>query len=141
MASYIDQTPTFHPYVQQLPVDAMIQVGLQKQKQYDEGYQRIQSSIDKVAGLSVMRDVDKQYLQSKMNQLATNLRMVSMGDFSNYQLVNSVGGMVNQVGKDKYIQSAVTSTARIQKELSNIEKLRGEGKSDKNNESYFMRKY
>lgn len=140
MASYLDSTPQFKPYVQQLPVQAMVEVGMQKQHQYDEGYQRIQSQIDKVAGLSVMRDVDKQYLQSKMNELGNNLRMVSMGDFSNYQLVNSVGGMVNQVGKDKYIQSAVMSTARIQKELSNMEKLRNEGKSDKNNEAYFHEK-
>ena len=68
MASYSDTPLTaasFRPYVQQLPIDAMTRVGMTKQAQYDEGVQRIQSQIDKVAGLSLMRDVDKQYLQSK----------------------------------------------------------------------------
>lgn len=143
MASYTDTPLTansFRPYVQQMPVEAMTQVGMQKQHQYDEGYQRIQNQIDKVAGLSVMRDVDKIYLKSKMNELGNNLRMVSMGDFSNYQLVNSVGGMVNQVGSDPYIQSAVSSTARIHNELNSMDTLRKAGKSDKNNEAYFYDK-
>ena len=144
MASYTDTPLTansFRPYVQQLPVEAMVSVGTQKQHQYDEGYQRIQSQIDKVAGLSILRPNDREYLQSKMNELGNNLRMVSMGDFSNYQLVNQVGGMVNQVGRDPFIQTAVISTAKIQKELSTIETLRKEGKSDKNNEAYFHEKF
>jgi len=143
MGSYTDTPLTansFRPYVQQIPVEAETSVGLQKQRQYDEGYQRIQSQIDKVAGLSIIKDVDKQYLQSKMNELGNNLRMVSMGDFSNYQLVNSVGGMVNQVGKDPFIQAAVMSTANINKGNSDIETARKAGKSDKNNEAYYYEK-
>ena len=143
MASYTDTPLTansFRPYVQQIPVEAETQVGMTLQGRYDQGYQRIQSQIDKVAGLSVMRDVDKTYLKSKMNELGNNLRMVSMGDFSNYQLVNSVGGMVNQVGNDPYVQTAVTSTARIQKELSTMDAAQKAGKSDKNNEAYFYDK-
>ena len=131
MASYTDSplnAGSFRPYVQQMPVEAMTQVGMQKQHQYDEGYQRIQNQIDKVAGLSVMKDVDKTYLKSKMNELGNNLRMVSMGDFSNYQLVNSVGGMMNQVGSDPKIQNAVMSTANIQSQGKIISdaKLKGE---------------
>ena len=122
MASWTDtQPPQFSPYIQQIPVEAETQVGQTKQAQYDQGYQRIQSQIDKVAGLSVMRDVDKDYLQSKMNELGNNLKMVSMGDFSNYQLVNSVGGMVNQVGNDEKIQNAVTSTAHYQQQAQQIQ--------------------
>ena len=124
MASYTDSplnAGSFHPYVQQIPVEAETAVGTTLQNRYDQGYQRIQSQIDKVAGLSVMKDVDKTYLKSKMNELGNNLRMVSMGDFSNYQLVNSVGGMVNQVGSDKNIQNAVMSTAWHQKQTQQIQ--------------------
>ena len=140
MASYIDTVPTFHPYVQQLPVEAMTSVGLEKQRRYDEGYQRIQSTIDKVAGLSVMRDVDKNYLHSKMNELGNNLRMVSMGDFSNYQLVNSVGGMVNQVGNDGKIQNAVISTANIQTQQKAINDAKTKGEWGPENEYEYNKK-
>jgi hypothetical protein len=97
MASFTDQISKFNPYVQQLPIEAMVQVGMEKQKRYDEGIQKIQTNIDNIAGLDVIRDVDKLYLQSKLNQLGSNLNNIAAGDFSNVQLVNSVGGMANQI--------------------------------------------
>jgi hypothetical protein len=141
MASFTDTTiPKFNPYIQQLPVEAMVSVGMDKQRRYDAGYQRIQSQIDQVAGMSVLRPVDKQYMQSKLNELGNNLKGVAAADFSNFQLVNSVGGMVGQIAKDRYIQNAVSSTAKIRKEQSLIEEYRKKGKSDKNNEDYFNEK-
>ena len=107
MASYTDQIPKFNPYIQQLPIEAMVQVGMEKQRRYDEGLQKIQTNIDNIAGLDVVRDVDKKYLQSKLNDLGSKLKTVAAGDFSNYQLVNSVGGMAKQIGKDATIQNAV----------------------------------
>lgn len=134
MASFIDKIPQFNPYVQQLPVEAMVQVGMEKQKRYDEGIQRIQTQIDNVAGLPIIRDVDKQHLQSKINELGSKLKSVASADFSNYQLVNSVGSMANQIEKDPYIQSAVSSTARYRKGLEEMEKARSEGKSSPSND-------
>ena len=140
MASYTDKIPQFNPYVAQLPVDAMVQVGMYKQKQYDEGIQKIQTNIDNVAGLDVIRDVDKIYLQSKLNQLGNDLRTVSAGDFSNFQLVNSVNGMTNQIAKDKNVQTAVSSTAWARKEQSSMEDDRKAGKLTPDNEYHFNSK-
>jgi len=122
MASFTDQTPQFNPYVQQLPVEAMVKVGMEKQQRYDQGVQKIQASIDNVAGLDVYKDSDKQYLQSQLNQLGSKLKTVAAGDFSNYQLVNSVGGMATQIGKDENIQNAVGSTAWYRKERARLDK-------------------
>lgn len=142
MASFTDkQIPTFNPYVQQLPVQAMVEVGMQKQKQYDEGVQKIQTQINNVAGLDFYKDVDKTYLQSKLNALGNNLRGVAGGDFSNSQLVTSVGGMVSQIGKDSFIQNGVSSTAKLRKQLTEMDRYKKEGKSDKNNEQFFYEKF
>ena len=65
MASFTDQISQFNPYIPQLPVDAMVKVGMQKQAQYDQGVQKIQGYVDNIAGMDVIRDVDKQLLQSK----------------------------------------------------------------------------
>ena len=57
MASFTDNPQllaNFNPYVQQLPVDAMREVGMYKQGKYDEGVQKIQTSIDNVAGLDII---------------------------------------------------------------------------------------
>lgn len=133
MSSYTDAISTFNPYVAQLPVELMAQVGMQKQAQYDAGIQKIQTKIDNVAGLDIMKDVDKTYLKSKLNQLGSDLTKVAAADFSNAQLVNSVGGMASQIGKDASIQSAVGSTAWYRKQAAEMEKARSEGKSSEAN--------
>lgn len=139
MASFTDQTPQFNPYIQQLPVEAMVAVGMEKQKRYDEGVQKIQQSIYNVAGLKVLRPQDKDYLQSQLNTLGSNLKTVAAGDFSNYQLVNSVSGMTNQIVKDPIIQNAVASTERYKKQVAAGEAFRKEGKSSANRDWDFTR--
>lgn len=138
MASFTDIIPQFNPYVQQLPVEAMVQVGMEKQKRYDEGIQKIQSQIDTVAGLDISKPLHKMYLQSKLNELGNNLKTVAAGDFSNFQLVNSVGGMVNQIIKDPTIQNAVLSTQRIKNQDAILDKAKQEGKSSVQNEDYYL---
>ena len=137
MASWTDVIPQFKPYVEQLPVEAMVKVGMQKQAQYEEGVKKIQAQIDSVSGLDIIKDVDKNYLQSKLDELGSGVRGLAAADFSNFQLVNSVSGMTKQITKDKNVQNAVSSTAHYRKEIQNIDSARKKGKSDKNNEDYF----
>lgn len=137
MGSFTDSIPQFTPYVQQLPVEAMVAVGMEKQKRYDEGVQKIQQSVDKIAGLDVATDADKAYLQSKLNQLGNDLTFVAAGDFSNYQLVNSVDGMAKQIAYDPNIQTAVSSTAYLRKQQQRKQKAIEEGKSSPENEWWF----
>lgn len=138
MASYTDIIPQFTPYVSETPVQALIEVGMEKQRRYDEGIQKIQTSIDNVAGLEIMKDISKQYLQSKLNELGSRLKTVAAGDFSNFQLVNSVSGMATQLVKDPVIQNAVASTQLIKKGQAAMEAARKEGKSSVNREYDFM---
>lgn len=138
MASWTDTNPvTFNPYIQQQPVEALTMVGIEKQRRYDEGVQRIQSSVDRIAGLDIARDVDKQYLQNKLTDLGDKLKFVAAGDFSDYQLVNAVTGMTSKVGKDENIQNAVISTARYRNEVQRMETDREEGILDPSNEFFF----
>ena len=137
MASYTDNIPKFNPYVKQLPVEAMLKVGMYKQQKYEEGIQKIQTNIDNIAGLDVFNDVDKSYLQSKLNQLGNDLTTVAAGDFSNFQLVNSTTGMVSQIARDPNVQNAVSSTANLRKQQSRKEKAIQEGKSSPENEWWF----
>ncbi len=136
-ANVLDKLTSFNPYIQQLPVNQMVEVGLKKQQQYDEGIQKIQTNIDNIAGLDVIRDVDKAYLQTKINELGNNLKIVGAGDFSDFQLVNSVNGMTSQIAKDSNVQNAVSSTAKLRKEQQRKEKAIQEGKSSPDNEWFF----
>ena len=140
MASFTDAIPQFNPYIQQLPVEAMVTVGMEKQQRYDQGVQRIQSQIDQVAGLEIYRSEDKQVLQSKLNELGTKLKTVAAGDFSNYQLVNSVAGMAGTVMKDPTILAAVQSTQNIKNNEKLMEEARQKGELTPDNELYYTKK-
>lgn len=137
MASYTDSIPTFNPYVQTIPVDEMIKVGMYKQQKYDEGIQKIQTNIDNIAGLDVVRDVDKAYLQSKLNQLGNNLTSVAGGDFSNFQLVNSVNGMTNQIAKDPNVLNAIASAKTYRKGLEDMAAANKDGKGSASHDWLF----
>lgn len=139
-SAVLDKLTTFKPYVQELPIDAMVKVGMYKQEQYNQGIQKIQTAIDNIAGLDIAKDSDKAYLQSKVNELGNNLKFVAAGDFSDFQLVNSVNGMTNQLVKDPNVQNAVTATAKLRKEQAFMEEQRKAGKSSPANEWDFNSK-
>lgn len=133
MASWTDKTPIFNEYVAQQPVEAMARVGMAKQAQYEQGYQKIQESIDKVAGLEIVRDVDKNYLQGKLDSLGTKLLGVAGGDFSNFQLTNSVAGMAGEIVDDENIQNAVISTKRYKDQSAIVAEAQKKGEATPDN--------
>ena len=137
MASYTDIAPQFTPYINQLNTDAEVQVGMYKQQLYDQGVQKIQSQIDKTAGVDLFRPVDKNLLQSKLGELNSNLRTVAAGDFSNQQLVNSVGGMATSVLKDPQLQTGIASTQRVRQGISDKTAANKSGKGAVENDWYF----
>ena len=140
MASYKDPANLkFNPYVRTLPVEAMAKVGQYKQERYDQGVQKIQQSIDNIAGLEIAKPEDKEYLQSKLNALGSQLTNVAGGDFSNFALVNSVNGMTNQIAKDPGVINAVSNTAKYKKDIAAKEKLELEGKWAPSNEAAFQK--
>ena len=134
MASFTDAISQFNPYVSQLPIDAMVKVGMYKQQKYDEGVQKIQGYIDSIAGLDVVKPLQKQYLQSKLDELGSKLKTVAAGDFSNFQLVNSVGGMSTQIVKDPIVNNAVMSTQKVRKGQQDKEAAIKSGKSSPEND-------
>lgn len=139
MASYLDKAPVFNPYVAQQPVKAMVEVGMQKQQQYDQGIEKIQNNINNIAGMDLARDVDKSYLKTKLNTLSSNLRTVAAGDFSNAQLTNSVMGMTNTIAKDENIQNAMYSTKAYRKGIEDMNAANKAGKGGPSNDWLFQR--
>ena len=100
MASFTDQISQFNPYIQELPVEAMAQVGMAKQAQYNQGVQKVQNYVDRVAGLEIAKPQHKQYLQSKLDELGSRLKIVAAGDFSNQlSSLTLLGGMATQLIK------------------------------------------
>jgi hypothetical protein len=118
-------------------IQEMSAVAQEKQAKYDQGVQKIQGYIDNIAGINVMHDSDKAHIQSALDKLGNNLKVVAAGDFSNQQLVNSVGGMATNIIKDPVVQNAMYSTANIQKQMQLIQDDEQKGISNPYNTAEF----
>jgi hypothetical protein len=139
MASYTDSLVAFNPYVQEIPVDDFVRVGLYKQQQYDQGVQKVQSYIESVAGIEVVKAEHKDYLAKRVNQLEGEVSKIASEDFSNQQLVNSVGTLTSKIAADPIINNAQLSTQRYKQGVSAMKKAQGEGKSAASNDWYFQK--
>lgn len=127
MASFTDELVQFNPYVSQIP-ESYHQVGLMKQARYEEGVQRVQGFIDSVAGLEVMKEGHRDYINHRVTDLTTNLnRLASNTDFSNQSFINQIGGYASKIASDPIVQNAVASTLKHKKNLQYIEDERKKG--------------
>lgn len=121
MANFLEQQPRrYNDYVG-MPTDTYAAVGLYKQGMYEQGIQQIQTALSTVAGLEVSRDVDKKYLESKVNEVTSKVNNIAGGDWSNKNLVSKATGIASTVAKDQYVQDAVYSSASL-KQLEESQK-------------------
>lgn len=139
MASFTDAISQFNPYVQELPVELMMAVGMKRQAQYDAGVEKVQQYVNNVAGLDVT-DKHKPYLTSKLNELGNNLKTFSSADFSNQQIVNTVGGMTTQLVKDPIIEAGVYSAQKIRKAYAEMDEAQKKNMLNPSNEFNFTKR-
>lgn len=110
-----------------MPVDTYAAVGMYKQGMYEQGIQQIQTALSTVAGLEIARDVDKNYLNSKVSEVTSKINNIGGGDWSNKNLVSKATGIATTVAKDQYVQDAVYSTAEYKNRLETLKKVREKG--------------
>lgn len=128
MASYTDQILTFNPYIKQVD-DTYATVGMMKQEQYNQGVQKIQSYVDSVNGIQVARNIDKQYIDKKLNNLTSAINSQLAGaDFSNQALVAQVGGHASSIANDERVRNAVSSTMKMKSDVDAMNTAKKEGK-------------
>lgn len=136
MASFTDTPHGFSPYIKTLPTESYYTVGTIKQKEFDEGLQRVQGAIDNIASLPVARDVDKQYVKSALDSLKEGLQTSAVADFSNTQLINQVGAAASKIQGDPIIQKSIASAMRVKKGITELDEAKKAGKSSPQNEYY-----
>lgn len=138
MASYLDQPYQFAPFVQTVPVESMVKVGMMRQQQYDAGVEKVRQYAETLSGLNVSNHPGIiQYLNKSMENLKSELKPLAGADFSDQQLVNSVGALARQIYKDPIIQNGVRSAARIKENYELMDQSIKDGKSSPDNEADF----
>lgn len=135
MANFTDrQLLQFTPYISQIPIDTYAAVGLQKQAEYRAGVDKVQTYLDSVAGLNVVRPQDKEYINNKLAALTTQVNSIASSDWSNQAIVKQVGAMAGAIYNDGKVQSAIAGTKRYLKDEQDIEQAKKDGKWAPENE-------
>lgn len=136
MASFLSQPQQFTQYQDPYSLELYGQIGSAKQQQYDQNVQKVQGYIDNIAGLELVKDVDKAYVQNKLGELRNNLSNLVSQDFAQAEVVNQAGGYATQIYNDPNIQNAVQSTQNIKKYQASKALAKKEGKSSRYNDYY-----
>lgn len=116
MANFIGAIEHFNPYVQQIPTDAYVKVGMYKEHEYEAGVQRVQNTIDNIAGLDIANEGGREYLRARVNELTGTLNRVgSKIDFSNVSNVSQLVSLAKPLYQDENIVNDVINTGVYRK--------------------------
>ncbi|SEW21594.1 hypothetical protein SAMN05428988_3228 [Chitinophaga sp. YR573] len=115
-------------------MDIYATVGMQRQQQYEQGVQKVNSYLDSLSGLNIARQVDSDYLQGRIGELAEKVNKVASADWSGRGIVNQVGKLAGIVANDPVIKNAVIGTQKYLKDESDIAEAKKNGKWAPENE-------
>ena len=115
MANFVGAIEKFNPYVQQIPTDAYVKVGMFKEQEYQAGVKRVQDTIDNIAGLDIANEGGRQYLRARVDELTKSLNKYSAIDFSNVNNVSQLVGLAKPLYQDENIVTDVINTGVYRK--------------------------
>ena len=123
MASSYSILRNFGDYIQPYDLN-LIQQGLQyKQGKFDANYAKIQSQIDQISNLDLVKDVDKQYLYDRIQNLVGGVNKYGAIDLSSNGITRSIQGHITQA-LDVNVMNAYASSSEFRKTISTIEDVK-----------------
>lgn len=134
MASFTDKPFDYNPYISTTPVQAMVAVGMEKERQFKGGIEKAQSYIDSIAGLDILKEEDKKFVSQKLGEVRDGIAKNLSGDFSDDRIVNQIGGAAKYIFKNPTVQNAVVSTSNVRKGMADMDAAIKGGKSSVANE-------
>ena len=122
--SYLSQDFKPTPYELPISLDLMGQVLQYKDNLFKQNASKVQSQIDAFGSLDVMRGVDKEYLNKKINNLVNNVNSLGGVDLSDNNTLNKIESMGSDIYNDNNVMNAISSTHAIRTLQSNIDKIK-----------------
>lgn len=117
--------------------DLLMKGMLMKQNAIDENRGKLQQIRDQVANFSVVKDVDKKYLEERLVQTTDIINKYAGGDLSNPNLMNQLVSKFEEVVDDNVL-NAVASFSSIIREDKQWESKKGTAEYNEKNRQYAM---
>lgn len=131
----------YTPYIAQQPTEAMLAVGQNQERKFEEGIQKVQNYVDTISGLDISKDSVKQYVTQRMGDLKKGITDNLSGDFSDQRIVNQIGGAASALYKDPIVQNGVIATANARANYAKMSEDEKAGKLSPANRFAFENPY
>jgi hypothetical protein len=130
-------------YTQPVDLNLLGKVLQYEQGEFDKGVKNVQNTIDSIAALDVVKDVDRQYLNAKLSNLVNSINNIGGVDISDPNIQNQISGMSSQIYGDDKIINAVGNTRKFRYVQNYYKDLKEKKPKDWNqaNEWYDMNKF
>lgn len=126
-------------FVDPLPAEDLIKVGLVKQQLFDENVAKIQKHIEELDqyGFSLAKDVDKQYFSKEMDKFLKAVNeSAGKTDFSHMANVQNILSIGRPLENDPYILNAIEGSAELRRRQKYLESLPANQRGPSNDWSY-----
>lgn len=138
MASAFGSLIEIAPYVQPYQTDQLMQIAAFKQNQHDQNLALVDSYVNQIVNLDLMKQTDRDYLNQRLNRVIDNVNNSGV-DISSSAIARNINQhLVSAV--DDNVMAAINSTARVRKDMAAIEaaKQANDGTYSLQNEAFTM---
>lgn len=129
--SYLSQPYKPEPYVQPFDLNIMAKVLGTEQQKFDEEGKKIQNQIDQFGSLDVIKGVDRDYLNNKINSLVSGINDLGGVNLADQKISSRIEGMGSEIYGDKNVVNAVAATRQIRSLQASYEKMKTDPKLSK----------
>lgn len=120
--------------------DLLMKGMLMKQNAIDENRGKLQQIRDQVANFSVVKDVDKQYLNERITQTTDIINKYAGGDLSNPNLMNQLVSKFEEVVDDRVLNAIAAKSTRTV-ELKDWKEKEGTAEYNEKNFAYASQRW
>ena len=140
MGNFLGSTYVNEPVQSSINLPLIQSVLAAKQGQYDTNKAKIQSGLEQLSQLQVLRPQDKEYIQAKMQDITTKINNYGENDLSQSFVADDMFGMIKSAARDPFILSAIENTTKLSKVNTEIaeKKKKGDGSYNDLNYTYML---
>lgn len=124
MSTHIGPTFQQSQFVSGVPVDLLIQVGLNKQQKFDKNLENINSKYQQIASTKINKASDKEYIDNVLGDIrdtANSLTNLDISDNSNLRILED---NISKVASDDKFYKKIMANIADNKELDNLNFLK-----------------
>ena len=129
-------------HVAPFDMNMMYQALFTKNQKFEQNYQNTQNMVNRLGSLDLVRNVDREYLQGKVQGLVQEINSVGPQDYSNTIVSRQIQGLSGSITNDQNIINAYSTTKRFRNEMAVAEMYkkdpRHKGKYASQNEWYML---